>query len=330
MQELVIGRSNRFKEIIEVADRYAPHPWAVLILGETGVGKELLARRLHLRSPRSRCPFVPVNCAALPAGLFESELFGFEKGAFSGAVQASRGLVRQANTGSLFLDEIGELDLCLQGKLLRLLDSGELRPVGSSRTESVDVRILAATNVDLHLAVTRGRFRRDLLERLSVLTLRLPPLRERPEDILPLCESWLPELGATFDEQALVPLLDFEWPGNVRQLRNLLIRAVVLGSGHLTRPSVARLLAEERASYAGTEMEMGDLLQGSLAEIEKQVIVEKLKQCHGNRKQTATELGIAKSTLHEKLRKWKLEGTPFVPPLSHYAFSGGISHSGHL
>lgn len=321
MHDLVLGNSRKFTETIQTADRYATSPWPVLLFGETGVGKELVARRIHHRSARAQCPFFPINCAALPPGIFESELFGAEKGAFTGAAQSSRGFFRGANTGTVFLDEIGELDLRLQSKLLRFLDSGEVRPVGATRIESVDVRIVAATNRDLTKAVAEGNFRRDLLERLSVLPLTIPSLRERPEDILPIATRWLAELGARYEERALAPLPAFTWPGNVRQLRNVLIRASVLGGGHLSEMLVTRLIDEERTA--------GDAhrnpLEGSLAEIEKQVIVAKLKQCRGNRKLTAAELGIAKSTLHEKLRKWKEAGaTPVEPPYA-YLHGGMVS-----
>lgn len=318
MQELTFGNSKPFAECVERADRYSSHAWPLLILGETGVGKELIARRVHERSPRASHLFLPVNCAAIPGALFESELFGYEKGAFSGATQSTRGIFRQAHLGTLFLDEVGELDLSLQGKLLRLLDSGEVRSVGATRVESMDVRILAATNIDLPHAVSKGKFRQDLLERLSVLSLTLPPLRERREDIVPIAQSLLKRLNARAEEGALMPLLEYEWPGNIRQLRNLLIRTTVMGDSIVSRPLILSVLAEERARRAGVAKRDNEVLQGSLAEIEKQVIVEKLKQCHGNRKQTAEELGIAKSTLHEKMRKWKEEGTQFVQPLNRF------------
>ncbi|NDG27887.1 MAG: hypothetical protein EB120_12025, partial [Proteobacteria bacterium] len=221
--ELITGKSRQFRATLEELDRYAQSPWPILLTGETGVGKELLAQRIHRLSIRRQGPFVPVNCGALPPGLFESELFGYERGAFSGAVQSHRGLVRSAQGGSLFLDEIGELELGLQVKLLRLLESREIRSVGSTRVEQVDVRIIAATNRNLKERVQEGQFRLDLLERLSILAVEVPPLRERPEDISLLAAGLLDRLGSTYLNVDFSCLLDFEWPGNIRQLRNLLI-----------------------------------------------------------------------------------------------------------
>lgn len=288
------------RRLLSELDLYAASDWPVLLLGETGVGKEVLARRVHQGSTRARGPFVAVNCAAIPAGLFESELFGFERGAFSGAQQSSRGLVRQASGGTLFLDEIGDLDLSLQVKLLRLLDSGEVRSVGAARSDQVSCRILAATNVDLASAVSQGRFRADLWERLAVLAVEIPPLRDRKPDIEPIALYWLEQMGAEADSRALEALCGYDWPGNTRQLRNLLARATVLGRRTVTFAIVEALLGEARALPVP-----GDPLSGSLADIEKRVIVDRVRQCHGNRKKAAQKLGIAKSTLHDKLRKWR-------------------------
>jgi len=303
--ELVFGCSRGFKQVIDRVDRFAPSPWPVLILGETGVGKELFARRVHSRSGRSAGRFFPVNCGALPPALFESELFGYERGAFSGAVQSSSGVLRQARGGTVFLDEIGDLDLALQVKLLRFLDSGEVRSVGSSRIDQIDVRIVAATNLDLYEAAREGAFRQDLLERLCVLAVRVPPLRERREDIQVLARSFVASLGTEGDEAIFLLLEAFDWPGNVRQLRNVLVRATLLGNGKISRGLIEQLLLEEAAQERTCQSGEKNFSTGSLAEIEKQVIFERLKRCRGNRKRTAKDLGIAKSTLHEKLRKWK-------------------------
>ncbi len=307
--ELIIGKSGVFQKIISNLDQYALSHWPVLVLGETGVGKELIARRLHLKSKRAKGPFVPVNCGALPGGLFESELFGFERGAFSGAVQNSKGLVRAANGGTLFLDEIGELDLNLQVKLLRLLETGEVRSLGGVRYDLVDVRIVAATNVDLYQAVGQGKFRHDLLERLSVLTSEVPPLRERKEDIVILAKEILDRMGTQYDPSTVERLSEYPWPGNVRQLRNILIRATVLSGNKLSKDSLDSVLKQDFVlnQKMNAERDGLNLSNGTLEEIEKQIIENRLRQFNGNRKRTAQDLGIAKSTLHEKLRKWKLD-----------------------
>jgi transcriptional regulator with PAS, ATPase and Fis domain len=306
--DLIFGQSPLFSALVGTADRYARSPWPVLLLGETGVGKELLARRIHRESRRALCPFIPVNCGALPPGLFESEVFGYERGAFSGASQNSRGILRSAHGGTVFLDEIGDLEPSLQVKLLRWLDSGEVRAVGATRIDQVDVRLVAATNADLYKGVREGWFRQDLLERLSVLTLRIPPLRERPEDIPGLAMHVLKTLDVSFSDEIFAALKGFFWPGNVRQLRNVLVRASLMGGDRIVEKHLHKLLREEEAwAQAMAPVSRRDLNDGSLAEIEKTVIVERLKKCHGNRKRTAKELGIAKSTLHEKLRRWKEE-----------------------
>lgn len=320
---LFFGNSKKFREIMARGDRFARTEWPVLLLGETGVGKELLARRLHEQSTRARAPFIPVNCAAMPHGLFESELFGYERGAFSGALNSTRGLVKSADGGTLFLDEIGDLDLSMQVKLLRLLDSGEVRAVGSQRIDQVNVRIIAATNINLYTAVAEGRFRLDLLERLSVLVLQVPPLRERPEDLKLIAESILETLGVSVEEGVMSLLEAFHWPGNIRQLKNVLVRAAVLGNGRVTAGLVKTLLEEEIENALELEPQNAPQFNTdlSLADIEKRVIVERLRRYHGNRKKTAEDLGIAKSTLHEKLRKWKQGGDTSYPldryPLSH-------------
>jgi transcriptional regulator with PAS, ATPase and Fis domain len=320
---LIYGRSRRFAQVVELADGYAASPWPVLILGETGVGKELVAQRVHRNSPRRGGPFVPINCGAMPPSLFESELFGYEKGAFSGAVQSVRGLLRSAHGGTVFFDEVGDLEPQLQVKLLRFMDSGEIRAVGGTRVERADVRIVAATNVDLPTAIAEGRFRHDLLERLSVLTVVVPSLRERSEDILLIAKGFFDSLQCEYAYEDLQPLAAFSWPGNVRQLKNVCVRAAVRTQGKVTRLVIDKLLDEEQDASACLLALRDPFRNGSLEDIEKEVIVARLKQCQGNRKKTARELGIAKSTLHEKLRRWKTGEQPMEIPVAAPLASGG-------
>lgn len=305
---LIYGNSEIFKKVMERTHYFAKTPWPVLLLGETGTGKELLAKQIHESSTRALLPFIPVNCGALPAGLFESELFGYERGAFSGATQSYKGLARFAHGGTLFLDEIGDLDLPLQVKLLRLIDQGEVRSVGSSRIDKVDVRVVAATNVNLFEAVKEGKFRLDLLERISVLTIKIPSLKERAEDIFLIANHIVQEIGAVVVGNLSPILLQYDWPGNIRELRNLLIRASVLGDKQISPDVLKMVISEVRESQSTlNKPENKTFSQGTLEDIEKEIIIERLKRCHGNRKKTAKDLGIAKSTLHEKLRKWKME-----------------------
>lgn len=312
--ETIVGNSPALRKLLEIADDYATTAWPILILGETGVGKELLARRIHARSPSHKGPFAGVNCGAIPATLFESELFGYERGAFTGALQSQRGLIRAAQDGSLFLDEIGEMDATAQVKLLRWLDTGEVRPLGSSRYEKASPRLIAATHVDLARAVAAGGFRLDLLERLSVLTLRVPALRERRADIPLIAISLLAKFNARYDEAALIPLVDYPWPGNVRQLRNVVVRAVACGKGVVTRDLIEGLMKDEE-SLAEALSQGTDISESPLADIEKRVIIDRIRRCHGNKKRAAKELGIAKSTLHEKIRRWKLDESPVASRL---------------
>lgn len=312
--ETIVGNSPALRKLLEIADDYATTDWPILILGETGVGKELLARRIHQRSKSHKGIFAGVNCGAIPATLFESELFGYERGAFTGALQSQRGLIRSAHDGSLFLDEIGEMDAAAQVKLLRWLDTGEVRPLGSARYEKASPRLIAATHVDLARAVAAGSFRLDLLERLSVLTLRVPSLRERRSDIRAIAISLLEKFSARYTHEALAPLDDYPWPGNVRQLRNVVVRAVARGKGLVTREMILSLMQDEE-SLAEALSQGCDISESPLADIEKRVIIDRIRRCHGNKKRAAKELGIAKSTLHEKIRRWKLDEAPVVSRL---------------
>jgi len=269
----------------------------VLILGESGVGKEVTARALHQMSPRAERSFVPLNCAAVSAELIESELFGHVRGAFTGAREARRGLFHYANGGTLFLDEVGELPLAMQTKLLRVLEERRIRPVGSEAEVPVDVRVVAATNRDLHAEVAAGRFRRDLFYRLEVLTLSIPPLRQRPEDVAELVQHFNAQLSSrlglpplTVTPADLVRLATYPWPGNVRELRNLIERSLILGS----------------LPVHNQVQGMADPLPLSLAEVEKRHILAVLDQCGGNKTHAATLLGVSRKTLDRKAVEWGL------------------------
>ncbi len=313
--EIIFGGSKRFRQIVETVDQYARTDFPVLIMGETGVGKELFARRIHWKSGRASHPFIPVNCGALPSELFESELFGHDRGSFSGAIQTSKGLFRVADGGTIFLDEIGELSNSQQIKLLRSIDTGEIRSVGSQHIDQIDCRFIAATNLDLYNCVQNSSFRLDLLERISVLVITIPPLRERKEDIRPLAFHFLSQFAVDLDESGFVLLENYHWPGNIRQLRNVLARASVLSPNKLNVRILERTMKEEMP--VGVESpEKKSLAARTLAEHEKQIIIETLKRFEGSRKKTAKALGIAKSTLHEKLRRWRYETSQASFPIN--------------
>lgn len=254
--EGIIARSPRMREIVDMIRKIADSPATVMILGESGTGKELAARAVHYNSPRRNKPFTAVNCAAIPETLFESELFGHEPGAFTGATSRRAGLFEISNGGTLFLDEVGELPLAMQSKLLRVLQDREVRRVGGKETLRVDVRIISATNRDLEQEMAKGAFREDLFYRLSVVNIELPPLRERSEDIPLLVEHFVQKFNAEFnrtlrtvDDEAMVVLRSHSWPGNVRQLASVLERAVLLGDGEvLSGPIIKRQLAPRKTA----------------------------------------------------------------------------------
>jgi len=291
-------------ELIEAAQNVARHKAAVLITGETGVGKELVARIIHEHSPRRSGPWVDLNCAALPEHLVESELFGYEKGAFSGADNVKPGLFEVANGGTLFLDEIGDLDPKSQVKLLRVLDGIPYYRLGGSRKISVDVRLLAATNRDLKSAVREGSFRSDLYHRISELYLEVPPLRERPEDIIALAQHFLercrPE--AHFTPEALESLLLFEWHGNVRELRNLVLKLAILSSHpEIDAQDVRDCLGGRGrpgsdAAASATTPEIN-----SIAQMERHMIARALEEAGGNQRLAAERLGMPRRTFCRKL-----------------------------
>jgi len=299
----LVARSSAMRELLRRAARFAASDAPVAVLGETGTGKEVVARVLHANSPRAQRPFVAINVAALPAELLESELFGHGKGAFTGATSTRQGLFEAANSGTLFLDEVGEMPPLLQAKLLRVLQDGEVRRVGENRAFAVDVRILCATHRDLAQCVTQGTFRQDLYYRLQVLTLRVPPLRQRVDDILPLARHFLVATKSgvrDFDAVARERLLAHTWPGNVRELENVVLHGAALATGALVR--LEDLPAELAGQVQKPPVDPGEALR-TLEEVEQEHILRVLDACDGSQSEAARVLGIARNTLWRKLRK---------------------------
>jgi len=302
----IVGQSPALRRVLDLARSVAPSATTVLITGESGTGKELIARAIHRWSPRAEGPFVAVNCAALPDALLESEIFGHERGAFTGAVAQRRGRFELAHGGTLFLDEVGDMSPALQGKLLRVLETQEFERVGGARTVRVDVRVIAATNADLAAAVAARRFREDLFYRLGVFPIPLPPLRQRPEDILPLAEHFLARLRQTlrrpvagFTPEAHERLRAYAWPGNVRELENVVERAVILArEDRIGLPELSLLPVPARAA--------GD--DGELKVLEHAAIIQALADTGGNRRLAAQRLGIGLRTLQYRLKHYGLSG----------------------
>jgi two-component system, NtrC family, response regulator AtoC len=294
-----------------MVDRVAGHTETVLVTGETGTGKELVARTIHESSYRHKKALVDINCAALPEHLVESELFGYEKGAFSGADSSKPGLFELADKSTIFLDEIGELQPQIQVKLLRVLDGAPYYRLGGNRKITTDVRVVAATNQDLDLAVKEGRFRKDLFHRLSQFQLRVPPLRERPEDIAALACHFLSLKAAdkVFTADALAALQAHPWPGNIRELRNLVAKLAMSAENHeITGAEVmSGLHGEGRSVPSATSRASGAVPLGNLENMEEQMIIRALEQTGGHRAQAAEQLGISRRTLSRKLREYEIE-----------------------
>jgi two-component system response regulator HydG len=313
--EELIGASRGFRRVIEDVDRVAPTDATVLITGETGTGKEVIARAIHARSGRSKRPLVIVNCAALPSGLVESELFGHEKGAFTGAVQRKLGRFEIANGATIFLDEVGELPLETQAKFLRVLQQGEFERVGGTQTIKVDVRVLAATNQPLERLVSEGRFRSDLFYRLNVFPINVPPLRERVEDIRLLTNYFAQKFRAGFkkpissiDHESMERLLHYQWPGNVRELEHVIERAVLLAQGEVLRINLP--LSEEEIAGVGRGQAISDGRHNnrlvSLEEMERTYIRDVLRQTNGviaGKGGAAEILDLPASTLRSRMKK---------------------------
>ncbi len=311
--EHIVGDSPAMLEVLEVVRQVAPARTTVLLQGESGTGKELIARLIHQLSPRAKQPLVTVHCGALPPTLLESELFGHEKGAFTGAYERRIGRFEQAQGGTLFLDEIGEIDASTQVKLLRFLGERTFERVGSNKTLTADVRLVAATNKNLEELVKAGSFREDLFFRLRVVPINLPPLRERPEDIPLLAQAFLKEFAAennknvaALSNEVQELLLRYPWPGNVRELRTAIEHAVVLCRGDKITPRDLPPAVRNEASTTTTKtlLARGDL---TLKEAERELIVRALKETGGSRTLAAKKLGMSRRTLHRKLHEYHLE-----------------------
>ncbi len=311
--ENIIGKSRPMKGLVDMMSMVAPSEATVLITGESGTGKELIAKSIHHNSPRKDRPLVVINCAALTETLLESELFGHEKGAFTGADKRREGRFKKADKGTIFLDEIGETSAAMQAKLLRVIQEREIQRVGGEETLSVDVRILAATNLNLEEEVKEGKFREDLFYRLNVVTLRIPPLRERQDDIPLLVHHFLEKYAKKNNKQvkgfsplAMDMLLKYPWPGNVRELENVVERAVILlPDEHVTEKELPTTVTEsysEESDWVSPPSPVA--VNRPLEEVEREAILATLEDCGGNKSETARRLGINRKTLHKKLKDY--------------------------
>ena len=331
----IVGSSAKIHEVLRLASRLKDTRTSVLISGESGTGKELVARAIHFRGAFANRPFVAIDCGSLVPTLIESELFGYEKGAFTGALKSKQGLFQAADTGTVFLDEIGELPLELQAKLLRVLQEKEVRPVGSNQRVKVDVRVIAATNRDLEAAYKNKTFREDLYFRLNVVTVHVPALRERRSDIPMLvnwfCERYAPGSDLHVSNAAMKVLMNYDWPGNVRELENCVERAVALGNGNLIdlsdlppsligmNPSASRgaseVVMDPESELSGGELNSGKssaptpLSTTDLEEIERATIQRVFEQVKGDKALAGRMLGISRATLYRKLKRYNISGS---------------------
>jgi len=301
--EEIIGKSNSINRVLEMIKNVASTPATVLITGESGTGKELIARAIHKNSLRKDGPFVVVNCAAFSLNLLESELFGHEKGAFTGAISRRIGRFEMANGGTIFLDEIGEMDLSIQTKLLRVLQEKEFERVGSSKTIKVDARILTATNKDLKREVKEGRFREDLFYRINVFNIDVPPLRERKEDIPLLVEHFINKYNKILNKRvkkvstkAMDFLIDYNYPGNIRELENIIERSIIMAKDEIVDENYFYFIEQERKFEK----------KGTLKDVEKELIIKYLIQNKGNRTKTAEILGISRRSLQNKIKEYQI------------------------
>ena len=308
----IIGASANIQDVLRMISRLKDTRTPVLVSGESGTGKELVARAIHFRGSMAQTPFVAVDCGSLVPTLMESELFGYEKGAFTGAMKSKTGLFQAASGGTIFLDEIGELPLEMQAKLLRVLQEREVRPVGSNESHSVDVRVIAATNRDLETAYREGTFRKDLYFRLNVVTVHLPSLRERRSDIPVLVHHFLnryaPGTNLQVTPAAMKSLLQYEWPGNVRELENCVARAITLGDRQIIDVSdlPPAIRAEGSSSAQTTLSDSSSLSTTALAEMERMTILKVFERANGDKALAGRMLGISRATLYRKLKRYKI------------------------
>jgi DNA-binding NtrC family response regulator len=308
----LIGVSAKMQRLYKMIEKVSQHNYPVLILGESGTGKELVARSIHFMGVRQKKPFVPVDCSGLVPTLIESELFGYVKGAFTGAQHGRAGLLETGNSGTVFLDEIGDLPVDLQAKLLRALQEREVRPVGATDRVRIDIRIIAATNRDLESAIRTGGFRQDLFFRLNVVQLKLPPLRERKSDIPLLVNAFLEKFGdpqrpiRTISEDAMRRLMAYDWPGNVRELENAVERAVALGSGPILH--IGDLPSNLQQGGSDKSLDSDELT--TLDEMERRAILRALRETNGDKLAAARLLGIGKTTLYRKLKQYGADVAP--------------------
>jgi DNA-binding NtrC family response regulator len=314
----LVFASDAMRDVIKTIDLTAPTDLTVLIEGESGVGKELVARRIHRMSPRAALPMIAFNCGAVQASLLETELFGHEKGAFTGAVSDRPGLFEVADRGTLFLDEIGETSLDIQVKLLRVLETGEFRRVGGQRAIRGDVRIIAATNKKLAEEVRKGAFREDLYYRLNVIRVEVPPLRRRREEIPPLVDAFVERARRRgmrerrFGAEAMEALKTYHWPGNVRELENLVERALILARHD--EVSATDLIQLLRPVDARAEASPGEDSDMTLAEMERRQIIRALRKHGGNKVRTASKLGINVKTLYNKIKAYEIDAAALAGP----------------
>ena len=315
----IIGSSDRITEIFETIKRVAPTTTTILITGETGTGKELIARAIHRNSPRKNNPFIKINCAAIPESLMESELFGYEKGAFTGAATKKQGRFELAHKGTLFLDEVGELPKDMQVKLLRVIQEQEFERVGGLQTIKVDVRLITATNRNLFEDVKDGRFREDLYYRLNVIPAHLPPLRERKEDIPVLIDFFIEKFNKKLDrsvkyidEKVTNLLIQYSWPGNIRELENLVERMILMARGDTIvfadLPSELKTTIESDSTNPSgiRQKPFKDIMKNHMEDIEKQMIISVLEECGNNVTRAAKQLGLSRKGLQLKMMKYKL------------------------
>jgi DNA-binding NtrC family response regulator len=305
--ENIIGSSPAMQEIFATIMRVAPTRATVLLAGESGVGKDMIARAIHQHSPRKDRPFVKINCTAIPENLMESELFGYEKGAFTGANISKPGKFEQANTGTVMLDEIGDVPASVQVKLLRILQEREFERLGSNKTQQTDVRVIAATHVDLRAALEQGTFREDLYYRLNVVPMNIPPLRERKEDIPYLVDHFVKKFGGEISEGALERLVSYNWPGNVRELENVIERSILLAKGPRVEADDIKIesgVGRSRPAFS-TEAFLPEGM--TLDQYEQSIIREALKRANGNKSQAARLLGLTRNALRYRLTQMGIE-----------------------